>query len=88
MLEKIKSRRGVYYDLEKSPYEFQIAGKTYKFSSKKKLDMFGHKLIERMDALDKCFKKIYRITDEGKDYSINELILKMVEKTYNEMLYK
>ena len=88
MLEKIKSRRGVYYDLDKSPYKFEIANKTYKFSSQKKLDMFGHKLVERMEALAKCYKKIYRLTDEGKDYTINELILQIVDKTYNEMLYK
>ena len=57
--ENYITRRGVYLDLSKSPYQFSIANKTYKFSSQKKLDIFGKRLNERVNALDKCYKKIY-----------------------------
>lgn len=53
--QPIVSRRGVYYDLEKSPYEFTNSyGDLFKFSSQKKLDMYRrdiHKEIDRVSKL-------------------------------------
>lgn len=55
MPEPIKSRRGVYYDLTVSPYEFTNPyGDAFKFSSQKKLDMYKRdapKEIERVGKL-------------------------------------
>lgn len=52
------SRRGVYYDLTISPYEFETPyGEIFKFSSQKKLDMYTRdigKEIKRLeDILDR-----------------------------------
>lgn len=50
-----KSRYGVYYDLEASPYEYRTPyGDVFKFRSKKKLEMYTRdapKEIERMDSI-------------------------------------
>ena len=55
MAEPIKSRRGVYYDLEKSPYEYVNSyGDIFKFSRQKRLDIYTRdipKEIERMSKL-------------------------------------
>ena len=55
MAEPIKSRRGVYYDLTKSPYEYQTPyGDLFKFSSAKKLEIYArdiHKELGRVDNL-------------------------------------
>ena len=56
MTDKV-SRRGVYYDLSISPYEFTSPyGDVFKFSSKKKLEMYTRdipKEITRLEALIK-----------------------------------
>lgn len=50
-----KSKRGVYYDLTISPYEvISPYGDIFKFSSKKKMDIFTRdieKEVARLDAL-------------------------------------
>ena len=49
------SARGVYYDLNLSPYEYKTPyGDLFKFSSKKKLDIYARdveKELKRVDAL-------------------------------------
>lgn len=52
------SRRGVYYDLTISPYEFKTPyGEIFKFSSKKKLDIYtrdiGKEIKRLMDILER-----------------------------------
>lgn len=55
MERPVKSVRGVYYDLTKSPYEFNSpCGDCFKFSSAKKLEMYTRdapKEIARVEAL-------------------------------------
>lgn len=50
-----KSRYGVYYDLEASPYEYRTPyGDIFKFRSRKKLEMYTRDApieIERLDSL-------------------------------------
>lgn len=50
-----KSRRGVYYDLSISPYEFKTPyGDIFKFSSRKKLEMYTRdvpKELARLEAI-------------------------------------
>lgn len=75
MERPVVSARGVYYDLTRSPYEFNSPyGDCFKFSSAKKLEMYTRdipKELKRVDALiarhglgdfvnDDCRKLIYR----------------------------
>lgn len=78
---KIKTRRGVYLDLEHSPYVYE----GYKFSSLKKLDIFLRKVGERQAELSQVYGKIYRIT--GEDSTNNDMTAKIMKQVYNEMEY-
>lgn len=65
-MTEYKSRRGVYYDVSKSPYEYKTPyGDLFKFSSKKKLEIYSRdieKELKRFDDLmtrnnlKNCFK--------------------------------
>lgn len=49
MSDRIKSRRGVYYDLSRSPYEFRSPyGDLFKFSSEKKLEIYRRDIIKEI----------------------------------------
>lgn len=64
----IKSRRGVYYDLTASPYEYKSPyGDLYKFSSAKRLEIYSRdidKELKRVDALFDRHKLHGNIPDE------------------------
>ena len=52
------SRRGVYKDLSKSPYEFTTPyGDYFKFSSKKKLEIYERDIQTELKRLDKCISR-------------------------------
>lgn len=47
------SRRGVYYDLTLSPYEYHSPyGEIFKFSSKKKLEIYTRDVPKELKRLD------------------------------------
>lgn len=62
------SRRGVYYDLDLSPYEYQSPyGDLFKFSSEKKLTIYTRdveKEIQRLEALFDRYDLTERIPEE------------------------
>ena len=48
-----KSRRGVYYDLNESPYEFTTPyGDSFKFRSKKKLEIYTRDVPKELTRLE------------------------------------
>lgn len=54
----IVSRRGVYYDLDKSPYEFTTPyGDLFKFSSAKKLEIYTRDIDKELARLDKLIAR-------------------------------
>lgn len=56
--EPIKSVRGVYYDLTKSPYEYLTPyGDLLKFSSQKKLDIYTRDITKEKTRLDKVLER-------------------------------
>lgn len=88
MKKKFVSARGVYYDLEKSPYIYtDNLGNIFKFSSEKKLDMFIKKIKDKEDLWIKEIKRLetlgYIVT---KDYFVN--INRLPELIYRDMIYK
>lgn len=53
-----KSRRGVYYDLTKSPYEYKTPyGDIFKFSSAKKLEIFSRDIDKEIKRIDDVFNR-------------------------------
>ena len=56
--QPVVSRRGVYYDLEKSPYEYISSyGDLFKFSSQKKLDMYRRDIPKEIDRVSKLIAR-------------------------------
>lgn len=54
----IKSRRGVYYDLTKSPYEYKSPyGDLFKFSSKKKLEIYTRDIVTEVEKVEKSIQR-------------------------------
>ena len=53
-----KSRRGVYYDLEVSPYAFTSPyGDVFKFASRKKLEMYRRDIQTEVQRVEKVLDK-------------------------------
>jgi hypothetical protein len=53
-----KSRRGVYYDLDVSPYEYTSPyGDIFKFSSAKKLEIYARDIEKEMKRFDAFFAR-------------------------------
>lgn len=83
MAEQYVSRKGVYYDLEKSPYKFTTPyGITYKFSSKKKLEIYRREIVEQLRRVDKF---LHRNNING---VIDEVTRVQLYKESYEGLYK
>lgn len=52
------SRRGVYYDLTLSPYEFNSPyGDIFKFSSKKKYQIYTRDIVKELKRVDDLFAR-------------------------------
>ena len=53
-----KSRRGVYYDLDMSPYEYKTPyGDIFKFSSSKKLEIYARDIEKELKRFDTFFAR-------------------------------
>lgn len=53
-----RSRRGVYYDLNASPYEyFTPYGDAFKFSSEKKLEIYSRDIVKEVKRVDDLFDR-------------------------------
>lgn len=58
MSEPIKTARGVYLDLTKSPYEYQTPyGDLFKFSSAKKLEIYTRDIVKEIARLEKLVER-------------------------------
>ena len=55
--EKV-SRRGVYYDLEISPYEYRSPyGDLFKFSSQKRLEIYSRDIVKELERMEKVIDR-------------------------------
>lgn len=82
-MSEIKSRRGVYRDLSKSPYEYQSPyGDLFKFPSEKKLEMYARDVQKELDRLNKLLDR-----NELWKYLPTE-ILQLVERSTYRAFYR
>lgn len=81
MTDKV-SRRGVYYDLTISPYEFKTPyGEIFKFSSEKKLEIYTRDIPKEL-------KRLQGIIDRNNMQTfIPPEILQLVEKAVYKAFY-
>ena len=82
MTHPIKSRRGVYYDLEKSPYQFQSRyGDIFKFSSEKKLEIYTRDIKKEVDRFNKIVDR-FRL-----DQTIDTVIIDEIRRAIYQAFY-
>lgn len=82
-MSEIKSRRGVYRDLSKSPYEYQSPyGDLFKFPSEKKLEMYARDVQKELDRLNKTLDR-----NELWRYVPTE-ILQLIERSAYRAFYR
>lgn len=82
MTEPIKSRRGVYYDLTKSPYEWKSPyGDLFKFSSKKKLEIYTRDVPKEIEKVDKL------IVRNNLKYFIPAEIVRLIKREVYRAFY-
>lgn len=57
------TRRGVYLDLSRSPYEYESPyGDLFKFSSQKRLEMYARDIVKEVQRLEKQLDR-HRLID-------------------------
>lgn len=80
----VKSRRGVYYDLSKSPYEYKTPyGDLFKFSSAKKLEIYTRDIPREIDRLNRMIER----HDMG-DFLPDEIVALLVKTVYRAFYRK
>ena len=80
----VKSRRGVYYDLSKSPYEYKTPyGDLLKFSSAKKLQMY---IRDIPGEIGRFYKLIER--HEMGDFLPDEVVNLIIKSIYRAFYHK
>lgn len=84
MTEPVKSRRGVYYDLTKSPYEYESPyGDLFKFSSKKKLEIYARDIVKEVDRMNRTLER-HRLGE----YLPDEIIQLLFRATFRSFYRK
>lgn len=96
-MNKIKTRRGVFIDINKSDIIFEHHNKVYKFSSNKKRDMFIARCQQRIDFIKANFNKLVNSKCYGINIDLTEMTIaqaktKLIDcvydTVYDTMLYK
>lgn len=81
MTEGKVSRRGVYYDLSLSPYEYESPyGDSFKFSSRKRLEIYARDIVKELTRVEKMLERnglINYLPDE-----IIHLIIRSVYRSF------
>ena len=85
----LKSRRGVFLNVDDSDIIYEKNGKVYKFTSYKKREIFLKRVDESVKAINKLNTRLFRYTEVlTKDYNISDLYNGVYDKVYKNMLYK
>jgi hypothetical protein len=83
MSDVIVSSRGVYYDLTKSPYEYKTPyGDLFKFSSKKKLEIYTRDIVKELKRLDNLLER-----NEMKNFLPNEIV-QLIQRAVYKSFYR
>ena len=81
MKKGVVSRYGVYRDLSQSPYEYESPyGDLFKFSSKKKLEIYSRDIEKEIDRVSKFVSRLDLV--EFLDREIIQLIYRNTFKAF------
>ena len=83
MADKV-SRRGVYYDLTISPYEFTSPyGDIFKFSSKKKLEIYTRDIVKEIKRLEDIIQR-----NDMQSFLEDEILQLLIKAVYRSFYKK
>ena len=83
MDDVVKSRRGVYYDLSQSPYEYTTPyGDIFKFKSQKKLDMYTRDIEKELAHLEKMVER------HGLENFVPDEIMQLLKRAVYRAFYE
>lgn len=83
MGEKV-SRRGVYYDLSISPYEFRTPyGEIFKFSSAKKLEIYSRDIPREITKLESIM-----VRNDVQSFIPDEILQLLIKAVYRAFYKK
>ena len=84
MSDVIKSRRGVYYDLTKSPYEYNTPyGDSFKFSSKKKLEIYTRDIVKEIARVETLIER-----HDLQGFIPEEIVQLLIKAVYTAFYHK
>lgn len=84
MSEIKKSRRGVYYDLRISPYEYTTPyGDIFKFSSSKKLEIYTRDIVKEIKRVDTLISR-----HDMSDFLPDEILTLLYKAVYRSFYRK
>ena len=82
------TKRGVFKDLEQSPYEVRLKDKVLKFSSRAKMNKFCDDMKRKETQLYRSFERIYGPNFNKENTSFNQLVRTLYVVQYNNMRLK
>ena len=83
-MNDVISRRGVYYDLSQSPYEYLTPyGDLFKFRSQKRLDMYTRDIVKEIEKLEKLLER-----NDLQDFLPCEMLELLIKSIYKALYNK
>lgn len=88
-MERIKTRRGVFINLDDSNIIVKVDDLIFKFSSEKKKQIFLKRVAESMQSVLKYEDKIFKVVNDQRVYGVvREFRHNIYKNVYKNMLYK
>lgn len=84
----VVTKRGVFKNLELSPYEVQLKDRTLKFSSRAKMNKFCDEMKRKELQLLRSFQRIYGENFDKEKTNFDELVRSLYITHYNRMKLK
>ena len=84
----VVTKRGVFKNLEMSPYEVQLKDRTLKFSSRAKMNKFCDEMKRKETQLLRSFQRIYGPNFDREKTNFDGLVRSLYITHYNKLKLK
>lgn len=84
----VVTKRGVFRNLEMSPYEVQVKDRTLKFSSRAKMNKFCDEMKRKETQLLRSFQRIYGPDFDRQKTNFDGLVRSLYITHYNKLKLK
>lgn len=84
----VVTKRGVFKNLEMSPYEVKVKDRTLKFSSRAKMNKFCDEMKRKETQLLRSFQRIYGPNFDREKTNFDGLVRSLYITSYNKLKLK